>query len=345
MKILQITPRYSPQSGGVETHVQQISERLVARGHTVTVLTADASLDGENRERRNGVRIQRYRSLGKKESIHFCPQIGLAVRNADVDVVHAHNYHSLPVFFTALAVADQRFILTTHYHGESADQTRDRLLSLYHPFGQWAVRKANHVVAVSNWEREQLELDFNIEPSVIPNGVDVDRFAKAEPEIRAQPYLLCVGRLEKYKGVQHLIQALPKLPTFELVVAGKGPYRDNLERIATEVGVSNRVTFLGYVDNGRLPELYAGAAVYITLSLFEAYGMTVGEALAAGTPCVVREAGALSEWTKNRGCVGVDDITSRTITDAVNTVVNREVTTTLPKWSEVTDQILYCYER
>lgn len=256
-----------------------------------------------------------------------------------MDIVHAHNYHSLPAFFAALGVTDERFVVTTHYHGESAGRFRDRLLSLYRPFGKWAINQADQVIAVSEWERDRLREDFDISATVIPNGVEVERFASAKPESRDRPYILTVGRLEKYKGVQHIIRAMSELKEFDLLVVGSGPYREELERIALgEVG--NRVEFLGYVADDRLPRLYAGAEVYVTLSEFEAYGMTVAEALSAGTPCVVRELRALADWAKIHGCFGVSGTTPGIVADAVRrvseTVPDRS---RVPQWSDVTDQL------
>lgn len=340
MKILQVCPRYPPHTGGVETHVKEISERLVARGHDVVVHTADAGEDVEGWEVRNGVEVHRHRGFAPGGAFHVAPGIVSAVRRSDADVVHAHNYHSLPVFFAALGVTDERFIVTTHYHGESASGFRDRLLSLYRPFGTWAVERADEVIAVSEWEREQLREDFGVDARVIPNGVDVDRFASAEPEERDRPYLLTVGRLEEYKGVQHVIRAMPELEEFDLLVAGSGPYREELERIAAEEGVEDQVEFLGYVDEKRLPGLYAGAEVYVTLSEFEAYGMTVAEALAAGTPCVVRESGALVGWSDCAGCVSVSSTRSDAVSEAVRTGVDVSPNSSaLATWNDVADHV------
>jgi len=340
MKILQVAPRYPPQQGGVETHVCEISERLVDRGHEVTVVTADAGEEGFRRERRNGVRIKRYRGVAPDGAMHICPQIMWAVRNADVDVVQAHNYHSFPLFFAALGVGERRFVVTPHYHGGSADTVRDRLLSLYRPFGRWAVRHADAVVAVSEWEQEQLAKDFHVNATVIPNGLDVERFASATPLERENPYLLTVGRLEEYKGVQHVIRAMTELPGYDLLVAGGGPYREELERVAQRTGVEDRVEFLGYVDNKELLSLYAGASVYVTMSEFEAYGMTVAEALAARTPCVVRAAGALVDWGANEGVVLIDSTDTISTIEAIQRGMQTKVSTTcLVGWNDVTSSI------
>lgn len=341
MKILQVTPRYPPQSGGVETHVEEISEELVKRGHEVVVVTADARRGGKQQERRNGVFVRRYRGIAPGGKIHICPQILAAVRRSDADLVHAHNYHSFPLLFAALNVGPRRFVVTTHYHGGSANSVLDRLLSPYRPVGRWAVRRADEVVAVSEWEREQLASDFGVDATVIPNGIDVERFANADPVARERLYLLSVGRLEEYKGVQHLLRALPELPEYELLVAGSGPYREKLERVTRELGVEDRVEFLGYVDEDALPGLYAGADVYVTLSEFEAYGMTVAEALAAGTPCVVRDAGALADWVEVEGVRGIGDADPQTVARTIDSIEDaHSIPARLVSWQEVTDRLL-----
>ena len=346
MKIVQVTPRYPPRTGGVETHVSEISERLVERGHEVTVLTADAGEGVASREVRNGVTVRRYRGFAPGGAFHVAPLIAPAVRRIDADVVHAHNYHSLPVLFAGLGVQDERFVVTPHYHGGSANSFRDRLLSLYRPLGKWALRDADEVIAVSEWEREQLRSDFGVEATVIPNGIDRERFANAAPEERDRPYLLCVGRLEEYKGVQYAVRALTEMPERELVVAGSGPYRSELEAIAKRSGVADRVTFLGYVADERLPKLYAGAEVFLALSDFEAYGMTVGEALATGTPCVVHESGALGDWATNDGCLGIEDRSPGSVLCGVRSVPNRSPDKgELLRWEEMTDELVGMYHR
>lgn len=342
MKVLQVTPRYPPQTGGVEQHVQAISEELVERGHEVTVLTADAREDGARRDVRNGVTIRRHRGVSPGNAYHVAPGLVRAVRQSTADVVHAHNYHSLPLVFASWGAGERRFVATTHYHGESASAFRNLLHAVYRPVAGREVRGADVVVAVSEWEREQLRTDFGVEATVIPNGIDVDRFETADPEVRERPYLLTVGRLEKYKGVQHVIRALDQVD-YDLVVAGDGPYRSTLECEASKCGVSDRVSFLGYVDQARLPELYAGATVFVTMSSFESFGLTVGEALAAGTPVVVRPSGALAEWACRADVVAARP---ETLVSAIQDAATRTPDSSeLPSWDEVVDALSSLYRR
>lgn len=344
MRILFVTHRYPPHTGGVETHVQEIATRLVDRGHDVTVFSADAGDDVPSKHTDNGVRVRRFRSLSPSGVFYFAPQITNAVRRANADIVHAHNYHAFPLFFAALGVNSEQFVVTTHYHGESASGFRDALLSFYRPLGKWAVRQADEVVAVSEWEQERLREDFGVDATVIPNGVVVERFADVEPEQRERPYLLCVGRLEEYKGVQHVIRALSELPEYDLVVAGKGPYRAELEQIAREAGVADRVEFLGYVEEGRLPALYAGSDAFVSMSILEAYGRTVAEALASGTPCVIRSRAALRDWAGHPDVVAIENPTSEHITEAITECERSDGAAALPTWDSVTEDVLELYQ-
>lgn len=241
-------------------------------------------------------------------------------RSESLDVIHAHNYHAFPFLFGAFAATGATLVATPHYHGRSAWPIRDRLLSLYRPLGRRALRKADAVVAVSEWERRSLARDFGCEPTVVRNGLDVDRFAGVVPERRDRPYLLAVDRLERYKRIDLAVRALAERPAYDLLIVGHGPDGRRLKQLAEAEGVGDRVELLGYVDEERLPRLYAGASVHLTLSEHEAYGLTVVESLAAGTPCVVRETGALSGWADRSDCVAAA-ASSRAVGDAIDAAV------------------------
>lgn len=339
MNVVQITTRYPPQTGGVEGHVANLAEGLVDRGHDVTVHTADASLRGERHETRNGVHVHRHRAIAPNGTFHVAPGILPSVRHAIPDIFHAHNYHSLPLLFAALGAGDTPFVATPHYHGGSASRFRDALLSLYEPAGSHALSKAAAVIAVSEWERLRLAEDFGVDARVIPNGLNEDRFVGATPTGHFDEYILYVGRLERYKGVQHIVRALPETD-YQLLVAGTGPYREELETLTSTLSVDDRVRFLGYVPDESLPGLYAGAEAFVTMSSFEAYGMTVAEALASGTGCVVRERGALTNWAERDDCVGVSNTAPSEVASAIRVAATLNAPCTpLPSWDDVVDDV------
>lgn len=337
-----VTSRYPPRTGGVETHVHELATRLVDRGHTVTVVSADAGADVPATSVREGVVVRRVHSFGPDELFHAAPSVLTRVCRSDFDVVHAHNYHSFPMSLAAFG-ARVPVVCTPHYHGESADPLRDRLLSLFAPIGGRALRTADAVVAVSAWESDRLAADFGVSARVVRNGVETDRFQDAPTVERDDPTLLTVGRLVEYKGVQHVIRALDRLPEFRLRVAGDGPYRDRLEATARSVGVSDRVEFLGYVPAEALPTEYASADVFVSMSSVEAAGITVGEALAAGTPAVVRPSKGLRDWAGRDDCVSVEP---ESLPTAVRRVRLRDAPSEpLPTWEQATDDLEQIYRR
>lgn len=335
-----VTSRYRPHAGGVETHVEQLATRLVDRGHTVTVISADADPGLAKMTVRDGVLVRRFIPVGSTDIFHLAVGIAPLIRRSEFDIVHAHNYHSFPFVLGAIG-SRVPVVCTPHYHGGSADSLRDKLLSLYQPVG-WAVfERAVAVVAVSTWEKDQLAADFGIESTVIPNGIDVDRFRSATPADTTSPTLLTVGRLVEYKGVQHVIRALTNLPEYQLRVVGDGPYRDSLEACACEVGVSDRVEFLGYVPDSELAHQYASADVFVSMSSVEAAGITTGEALAAGTPAIVRHSKGLRDWAQRDDCLSADPAS---LSDAVSRVRSWSAPSEpLPTWDQAVDKLESIY--
>lgn len=355
MRIVQVTPRYPPRVGGVEAHVEALATELAARGHSVTVVSTDRRHGERSREFADGVEIHRLWSLAPDEALHLAPGVVPVVRSLaeQADVVHVHNYHSLPLSLAAFATEKTPLVATPHYHGTGSTSVTDRLLRLYRPVGRRALARADARICVSEWERDRLREDFGLDATVIPNGLDTARFdavrasGASNSTDRDRPYLLSVGRLATYKGIDHLIRSLPELPEFDLVIAGDGEERRSLEQLARDVGVDDRVEFLGFVDADDLPGLYANAAATVTLSTVEAYGLTVAESLASGTPCVVRSAGALTEWASRDDCVAVPGraVTPESVAGAVRRAVDRSAPgEPLPDWSDVTDRVLDVYE-
>lgn len=335
-----VTSQYRPHTGGVETHVEQLATRLVDRGHTVTVISADADPGLAETTVRDGVLVRRFTPVGPTDAFHLAVGIAPLVRRSEFDVVHAHNYHSFPFAIGTLG-SRVPVVCTPHYHSGSADWLRDKLLSLYRPVGRAVFEKAAAVVAVSTWERNQLEADFDVASTVIPNGIDVDRFRSATPADTTDPTLLTVGRLVEYKGVHHVIRALTDLPEHRLRVAGDGPYRDALKACARAEGVDDRVEFLGYIPDSELARQYASADVFVSMSSVEAAGITVGEALAAGTPAVVRPSKGLRDWAQRDDCLSAEPAS---LADAVGRVCSLSAPSEpLPTWDQAVDELEVIY--
>jgi glycosyltransferase involved in cell wall biosynthesis len=128
--------------------------------------------------------------------------------------------------------------------------------------------------------------------TVLRNGVDLERFRpydKAAARARhglVRRTLGSVGHLIERKGHHHIIAALPNLPETDLVIAGAGPELGSLQQLASELGVTERVRFLGNLDQTLLPELYSAVDALVLASSREGWANVLLEAMACGTPVV-----------------------------------------------------------
>jgi len=149
---------------------------------------------------------------------------------------------------------------------------------------------------------------------VLPNGVDIDRYGtvtQAERDrvretydLGADPVVLFVGTVMPRKGIRDLVTAAGQLEqSVDLVIAGEdeldGEYVDEVHQTAQDVGVASSVSLPGFVPEADLAPLYAVADAFVLPSLEEGFGMTVIEALAAGTPVVGTRVGAVPDILDN----------------------------------------------
>jgi glycosyltransferase involved in cell wall biosynthesis len=182
-------------------------------------------------------------------------------------------------------------------------------MSILKPFGKRTLKKAFKVIAMSEYEKSILLHQFKVDPSkvtVIPNGVDLHSFSGLKRRRRDVKSVLYVGCLREYKGVRYLVDVLPKLgKDIVLEIVGKGPLRLSLESRVRELKMQQRVRFYEDLPRRDLLQKYTDADVLVLLSRYEAYSLVVAESLIAGTPCVVTDTSALTEWVDNETCFGI----------------------------------------
>jgi glycosyltransferase involved in cell wall biosynthesis len=136
---------------------------------------------------------------------------------------------------------------------------------------------------------------------VISNGVDIVRFRPALTGASLEPdraIALYVGRLDPDKGLETLIQAMPRVLarySAQLVLCGRGPHEQSLRRLCSTLGVTAHVRFPGFIVDRSLPEIYRSATVFVMPSPNELQSLASLEAMASGLPVVAAEALALPE--------------------------------------------------
>ncbi|MEM9562306.1 MAG: glycosyltransferase family 4 protein [Actinomycetota bacterium] len=323
LRILQVSARFRPYVGGTEIHTAEVSAELARRGHQVTVLTTDLGGDLPADELVDGVPVVRVRAWPRRFDLYVAPGLGRVIGEGSWDLVHVQGYHTA-VAPIALREAQRRGIptaLTFHSGGHSS-----RMRNLGRPIHTRLIarllRRCDLLIGVSDFEAELFTQRLGLEPGrirTIPNGVSSRRNPRADddtaggPSDRALtdtpdpddsqdgdgPHLLSIGRLQRYKGHQRIIRAMPRIlraePRTRLTVIGTGPYQDRLERLVRRLGLGASVSFdsVEAGDRERLDRIMASASAAVFLSEYESHGMAAHEALLAGLPIVVLDATAL----------------------------------------------------
>ena len=346
MRVIHVTLRFDAP-GGVETNVREITRRLRARGDDVEVYASDL-YDEAGWERRDhyapvvdGVPVRRF-PVRKRliPGLTMPLMVGLidALAESGADLIHAHSHrygHVLEAAITAERCGIP-LVVSTHYHPARSEEppVKKGLLRLQDfGFGMTAYRIAARLVVESELEAALVrEFAPRDRIRVVPPGIDLAAWGDPAGDLAAQPslpseYFLFVGRVAPNKGLGHLVDAVAALrppARRPLVVMGRDwGERANLEARARSLGISEAVVWLGHVESDRAYRSVIRRATALVLpSEWEAYGLVLLEAMAAGTPVVASTVGALPE-VLDSGRTGrlVPYGDSRALADALNAVV------------------------
>jgi rhamnosyl/mannosyltransferase len=294
MRILQVGKFYPPAPGGIETAIRALSEGLVAAGNTVTTLCFSESMN-RSEETIGGVRVIRIPNFATLFSQPLNPKIFAELRklaeNADLVNLHMPN----PLAEVASLALPGRIPIVVTYH---SDVIRQRaLLPFYKPVAKTMLTRARKIIVGSRFLRDDSSVlrAFSSKCAVVPYGLSPGEFV-VTPSIETKtaalekehaPFALFVGRLVPYKGLEYLIRA-QAASGVNVVIAGDGPLREELEKLAKESGAKG-VRFLGRVDGETLAALYRSCLALILPSVAktEAFGLVQVEAMAWGKPSIV----------------------------------------------------------
>jgi len=238
----------------------------------------------------------------------------------DPDIVHAHTPFSLGL--AALRFAQKKAVpLVATYHTPTAEYTtyftdwgplQDGLSVVSRQYERWFLNHADAVIVPSEATGQYLteELDIDVPPTVVSNGVDVERFRPVDTvSFRERHNLPADKTLVGYTGRHGHEKCLPDILAacerlsgdVTVVFGGDGPAREELEAEARECNVDAR--FLGFLDRAELPAFYATLDAFLFPSPIETQGLVALEAFACGTPVVGVDSGALSD-TVDDGVTG-----------------------------------------
>ena len=325
MRVGIFTESYPPLINGVSTSVQTLTAQLESAGHDVFVFT---SRYPHYQDERGGV--YRYPSVNALVEpdyvvpVPFSPRIARAIGSLNLDIVHSQSpfFLGLVARRTARAlnlphVATNHTLYTEYAHYlplPTVGVTRHLLVRWMHRF----YNSCDHVLAPSELTRRVLLDHYGVETpvSVVPTAIPAPPYVLARPAGTRQEFglppdariLLYVGRLAPEKNLDLLLRAFAvitgRTSDTYLILAGSGKSRRALEARARALGIHRRTRFVGFLSRTKLDPLDQASDLFLFPSKTETQGLAVGEALAAGLPCVVVNSGGAPEAIRD----GIDGV-------------------------------------
>ena len=288
LSVVHVGKYYPPYRGGMETHLQGLSDELNGMVDLKVIVANVGRRTVE--EVVEGVAVTRVGKLFDFKSAPICLDLVRKIRAVKADIIHIHWPNPTAVLAYLASGHQGRLVIT--YHSDIVRQKT--LAAAFTPILRYALSKAAAIIVSSpNYiESSEILSEHRSKCRVIPFGVSVEHFNQYDQKkvrrIRERygpRIVLSVGRMVYYKGFEHLVRAMT-LVNAHLLIIGQGPLREHLRKLALELKVSDRVTFLSEVDDVR--PYYHASDVFVLSSVMrsEAFGIVQLEAMACGKPVI-----------------------------------------------------------
>lgn len=321
MKILQVIPYFAPRWGGDVNVCYSLSKELSKLGHDVTIITTDFEYDQGYARSLENVKVIPFRRVANLGMFLYSPDMKGWLRSniPKYDIVHLHSFRSYQNNIVSKYAKKFNVPYIVQPHGSLPRIVeKESLKQLYDVvWGNEILKSASKIVAVSGNEVGQFRQvgipDEKI--TVIPNGVNYVSPTDLPPagqfreqySIHEKHIILYVGRLHTRKGVDFLIRAFNSFvqtwtgDDVTLVIIGPDDgYRSVLEGLVEQLGLSDKVRFIGFIPS--LAAAYQDADVLVYPSTYEIFGLVPFEALLCGTPVIVTDGCGCGELVKEAEC-------------------------------------------
>ena len=323
MRIAKVTSFFHPVKGGMENHLYYEGLELLKLGHNLEVLTSDSNRNGKISEKEaivDGIKVSRMPTWFRLSNFTpVFPNIIQKILTEDYDLVHVHSYrqfHNLAILFAKMS--GKKAILSTHWP-EYPEGVRGKFLNtmtklIDYTIGPLVLKFADALVVQTEAEKQWLINKFKINEdkiAIIPPGLHnfyLDKRSKTEfrkqHKIKEKYIVLSIGRLHKSKGLDKLIWIANKFEDTKFVFIGPDHgHRAELEKFVKELKVENKILFAGEVTEEQKLNALASCDVLVMPSDYEAFGISLIEAMAQGKPVIANNSGGMPSVVGNRGYV------------------------------------------
>ncbi|KAF1995605.1 glycosyltransferase family 4 protein [Amniculicola lignicola CBS 123094] len=320
--IAMISDFFYPQPGGVESHIYQLSSKLIDRGHKVIIIThAYAGRTGV-RYLTNGLKVYHvpffviYRETTFPTVFSFFPIFRNIVIREQIEIVHGHG--SLSSLCHEAILHARTMGLRTVFTDHSLFGFADAASILTNKLLKFTLSDVDHCICVSHTCKENTVLRASLDPlmvSVIPNAVVAENFKPLShthgshprhapgPPPRLGPHdkitIVVISRLFYNKGTDLLIAAVPRIlalhSNVHFIIAGSGPKAIDLEQMLERNVLQDRVSLLGSIRHEEVRDVMVRGHIYLNPSLTEAFGTVIVEAASCGLYVVCTRVGGIPE--------------------------------------------------
>jgi glycosyltransferase involved in cell wall biosynthesis len=367
--------------GGINKVVREVAKNLANKGHETIVLQPNPA-NLPDTEVYEGFKIIRISSLMDKYfyglSHGIYSYLKKNLKEINPDVVHVNGYHtlqSIEVIHTIKSIDSNIPLVFSPYLDIAPGSFAGKyFMNIHNYFGKRALEKCDYLTSSSQFEADNTIELLNADPNklkVIPLGVDVFDLKEDEIDLSQDVVgvdtsknvndgkkinLIYTGYLITRKGVDYILKSLNSLVhdlrvnNVVLTIVGEGPENENLLELSKDLKLDKYIEWKPFLSRDKLIEKIKQSDIFMLLSRSEAYGITVAEALALGTPCIVTERTALKEFSMEPGCFVVNyppdptDVANTILYVYKNDVTVGPLTDKIRPWNEVSEDYERLYE-
>ncbi|EQB45550.1 Phosphatidylinositol N-acetylglucosaminyltransferase gpi3 subunit [Colletotrichum gloeosporioides] len=323
--IAMVSDFFFPQPGGVESHIYQLSTKLIDRGHKVIIITHSYEGRSGVRNLTNGIRVYHvpffvvFRSATFPTVFSAFPILRNILIREQIEIVHGHA--SLSTLCHEAILHGRTMGLRTVFTDHSLFGFADATSILTNKILKFSLSDVDHVVCVSHTCKENTVLRASLDPlmvSVIPNAVVAENFRPLDypspetgqsfgqnppPAHHLGPNdmitIVVISRLFYNKGTDLLTAAIPSIlqnhPNTRFIIAGSGPKAIDLEQMIEQNVLQDRVEMLGPIRHEEVRDVMVRGHIYLHPSLTEAFGTVIVEAASCGLYVVCTQVGGIPE--------------------------------------------------
>jgi len=308
MKIGLFSDTFYPEINGVATSCLSLHRELTRRGHEVHVFAPKCrGWEDNQQETFHYIASAPFLVLKDRNFAFPGPITSWEATKLDFDIVHTNSEFVMGYFGRHVAKSNDSVLVHTYHtiweeytyyitHGVADEAAR----KVARKYSQWWCNKFDRIIAPTG-KTLGLLYDYGVRAptDIIPSGMDIARFAPERHDafertairnecgvLPGERVLLNIGRISKEKNLEQIMRVFPKLheqhPDVRFVIVGEGPMREQLTKMAAELGVADHVTFAGPKPWEKIDSYYAMGDVFVSASRSETQGLTYVEAMASG---------------------------------------------------------------